>query len=120
MSLWFGYYGKERLQDGRSWLCSVVKRNALRIEAPAGCIFQNTQTIGPTNRPPLPPRNNPGTLAGFIPVPWSGREDLVNETPQWPHGTRDLPACSAVPQPVPLCTHVKKHANLYIDPALWR
>jgi hypothetical protein len=61
--------------------------------------------VRPTQRPPLPPRKYSWywflVEAESTPGPECGRKDCVNEKFQWLHreSTRDLPVCSAVPQP---------------------
>jgi hypothetical protein len=62
------------------------------------------KVVSPTHRPPLPPGRTPVLISGSESTtgPKCGRKDKVNEKSRWPIGnrTRDLPACSALPQPI--------------------
>ena len=52
------------------------------------------KVVSPTHRPPLPPQE-----IFLVLISVRGRKDYVNEKFQWHHRTRELLACSAVPQP---------------------
>jgi len=88
-------------------IAKSIKFKAIPVQAstvPEGSRWlrlSDFQAIG-TRRPPLPPGNTPGTHFSYRlsrpqdhSAPHCGRKDYVNENP---NRTRDLPACSAVPQ----------------------
>jgi hypothetical protein len=84
------------------------------LKVPGGWSFQfswqlaheGSKVVSPTHWPPLPPGNIPGThlfLSLIRPQGHSapGRITSIKNF-QWHYRTRDLPTCSAVPQPVAL------------------
>jgi hypothetical protein len=64
-------------------------------------VHEGGNFVSPTHWPPVPPENTPGThfceRLESTPGPQCDLKDYVNDTIA--NRTRDLPACSAVPQP---------------------
>jgi hypothetical protein len=78
---------------------------------------ESGKVLSPTHRPPLPPRNFPGSTPG----PQCGRiKSVKNPTDTIGNRSRHLPACGAVPQPTappllcclfPYCLSVPNNCN---------
>jgi len=84
--------------------------------------------VSPTHRPPLPPGNIPGTHFCYRPSQPQGHSatgrimSIKNSNDTIGNRTRDLPACSAVPQPTApprahtyTYTHTHTHTHMHTD-----